>query len=38
MGQPVSQAEIERAYAACIKAYGPSRGLELRPGRFEASK
>ena len=38
MGQPISQAEIERAYAGCIKTYGVSRGLELRPGRPDGLK
>ena len=38
MGQPTSQAEIERAYAACIKAYGLSQRLEIRPGRPGGSK
>jgi dienelactone hydrolase len=32
MGQPISQAEIERAYAAAIKAYGKSDRLVLRAG------
>jgi dienelactone hydrolase len=30
MGRALSQAEMERAYAACIKAYGTSNRLELR--------
>ncbi len=29
MGQPISRSDAERAYAACIKAYGPSNGLTL---------
>jgi hypothetical protein len=29
-GQPLSRAEVERAYSACIKAYGPSGRLEMR--------
>ncbi len=33
MGQPIPKAEVERAYAACIKAYGPSNRLELGAGR-----
>ncbi len=35
-GQPISLSEIQRAYAACIKAYGSSNRLELRgDGRRE---
>jgi dienelactone hydrolase len=33
MGEPISQAEGERAYAACIQAFGSSNRLELRAGR-----
>ena len=29
MGEPVSQALLERAYAACARAYGPNGKLEL---------
>jgi dienelactone hydrolase len=29
MGQPISKADAERAYAACIKAYGSSDGFKL---------
>jgi hypothetical protein len=32
MGEPVPQAEAERAYAACLKAYRGSDRLELRAG------
>jgi hypothetical protein len=32
MGEPISQAEVERAYAMCLKAYGGSDRLELRAG------
>ena len=38
MGQPIPKADVERAYAACIKAYGPSNRLELRSGPPTASK
>jgi hypothetical protein len=29
MGLPIPKADIERAYAACIKAYGASSRLEF---------
>jgi hypothetical protein len=30
MGEPVSQATLERSYARCAQAYGPAGKLELR--------
>jgi len=30
MGDPVSQSELEEAYAGCAKAYGRGGQLELR--------
>jgi hypothetical protein len=38
MGEPISQAEAERAYAACLKVYGGSDRLELRAGPSTSSK
>ena len=32
MGRPIAKSDAERAYAACIKAYGPSSGLKLIAG------
>src|SRR5262249_10778724 len=38
MGKPVSQADLEQIYAACIKAHGRSSRLELRAGPSTGSK
>jgi dienelactone hydrolase len=38
IGEPINQAEAERAYAACIKAYEGSDRLELRAGSSSGSK
>ncbi len=32
-GDPISQPELDEAYAGCVKAYGPSGQLELRSGQ-----
>jgi hypothetical protein len=38
MGQPVAQAQLERAYAACLKAYEGVGRLELHAGPSSESK
>ena len=38
MGHPIPKADVERAYAACIQAYGPSSRLELHAGPPTGSK